>query len=161
MCLFRWHRATFVRRMQQQGAFCAGTVHFGLPQAAAGCFSAGAGPGATFVRHSNGSCLCRRQRLGAFLWFCASFVRHSNGSCLARCAAHEQRAPGPRPLHSPALRQPHSPLRGPFTRSVFLTDRRRFAPAQRRLSRHPCRSPWKPSLVQRVGMALHKPRCKP
>jgi len=72
---------------------------------------------------------------------------------LPRCGDRAEGA-RPRPLHSPALRQPHSPLRGAFTPSAFLTDRRRFAPAQRRLSPHPCGSSWKPSVVQRVGMAL-------
>ncbi len=65
----------------------------------------------------------------------------------------------PRPLHSPALRQPSPPLRGAFARSRFLTDRRRFAPAQRCLSPHPCGSPWNPSLGQRVGMSPQHPRC--
>jgi len=114
-----------------------------MPQAAARCLC-----------HKPWRGFCRRQRLGAF----------SLARCLFRSPWHWQvplprcgdRAEGarPRPLHSPALRQPRSPLRGAFTPSAFLTDRRRFAPAQRRLSPHPCGSSWKASLVQRVGMAL-------
>ncbi|SFK98206.1 hypothetical protein SAMN05518863_11486, partial [Candidatus Pantoea symbiotica] len=65
----------------------------------------------------------------------------------------------PRPLHSRALRQPNPPLRGTFTHSRFLTDRWRFAPAQRHLSPHPCGSPWNPSIVQRFGMSPQHPRC--
>jgi len=103
-----------------------------MPQAAARCFSAGAV-----------LALARSDFRSPWQWQVP----------LPRCSDRAEGA-RPRPLHSPALRQPHSPLRGAFTPSAFLTDRRRFAPAQRRLSRHPCRSPWKPSVVQRMGMAL-------
>jgi len=109
-------------------------------------------------------CLCHKPWRGFSRRQRQLLSRWRGARCIFRSPWHRQvplprcgdRAEGarPRPLHSPALRQPRSPLRGAFTPSAFLTDRRRFAPAQRRLSRHPCRSPWKASLVQRVGMAL-------
>jgi len=110
------------------------------PQAAAGAFAAGSG--LVLSRWRDARCIFRSPWQWQML--------------LPRCGDRAEGA-RPRPLHSPALRQPHSPLRGAFTPSAFLTDRRRFAPAQRRLSRHPCRSTWKASLVQRVGMALSTP----
>jgi len=148
-------------------ATCSGGL---LPQAAAGCLSvsterlsfamAMAGAFAALRRPSRGE-IRHGQWQGAFSLARSDFRSPWHWQVpLPRCGDRAEGA-RPRPLHSPALRQPHSPLRGAFTPSAFLTDRRRFAPAQRRLSRHPCRSSWKASLVQRVGMSLHNPRCTP
>jgi len=156
-------RCKFRSPMAQAGAFatCSGGL---MPQAAARCFLAGASTVQLSFANGTGRCLCHLQwrayAAGSGRCFLAgastvqlSFARHWQVP-LPRCGDRAEGA-RPRPLHSPALRQPHPPLRGAFTPSAFLTDRRRFAPAQRRLSRHPCRSPWKASFVQRVGMALH------
>jgi len=129
-------------RRQRLACRFAGTERLSFAMALAGAFAT-----------CSGGCFLARASHGA------AFVRHRLWQVpLPRCGDRAEGA-RPRPLHSPALRQPRSPLRGAFTPSAFLTDRRRFAPAQRRLSRHPCRSPWKASVVQRVGMAPSNPRC--
>ncbi len=81
------------------------------------------------------------------LWSFSSPVRRPSKGCLAAPFA----IPGLAPASLAASR---------CLRSFTLpTDRRRFAPAQRRLSPHPCGSSWQRSFTQRVRMAPLPPRC--
>jgi len=59
---------------------------------------------------------------------------------------------GSRPGPAPALSGKHNrpPKAGSLSKSIFLTDRTRFAPAQRALSPHPCGSSWKTLLPRRL-----------